>query len=286
MARCKYCGNFVEDYLYEQNNGMCNLCIRTAQGEDDPLVVRAEPEPMPAPKVVEVENPFAFKPKMFDGKSIEEYDFQGVISSEIVDCPDTKEGKALLLTTHKELFGAAEKVKAILPPVLISLLFVPFSFFPLCLFIAELTKVPFANFKLTGDNPLGFLAFSLVGFGLTFLVLWNGIVKNFWIFDWVLLKDNCIECYRGHKFNFKKSDKYYFDDIAAFYTDNDGGKGTHLYTVEISQPSTDLGLKRHAFVMDVESGIDAEYWQEFLNWYIKRNCVGGFGSATSHGQDQ
>ncbi len=271
MARCKFCGNPMTDEAFALNNGMCDLCIRTAQGEDDPLVVRAEPEPMPAPKVVEVENPFAFKPKNFDGKSIEEYDFQGVISSEIVDCPDTKEGKALLLTTHKEL-TSSEKIKEVVPTALVAAFLCAFGSLPLVV--------------IKSSDSFFIWIWVIVFNGIGLYSLWNGIVKKFWFFDWVLLKDNSIECCRGNEFSSKRADKYYFDDIAAFYTKRVDGKGNAFHSLEISQPSKDMNLKRHAFTMDLETQLEAEFWQDFLNWYIKRNCVGGFGSATSHGQGQ
>ena len=263
MAKCRCCGNPMTDEAFALNNGMCEICVRTALGEDDPLIIRKEPEPMPEPDVVEIENPFAFKPLQFEGKSIEEYDFQGLISKDVIDCPDTKDGKALLLTTHKEL-TQSEKIKVIVPSVLIAAFLCAFGAAPLAF---AGSSEPFAWIWL-----IVFGGFGLFG-------LWNGIVKKLWVFDWVLLKDNSIECCRGRKFNSNRSDKYYFDDIAAFYTKNDQGKGAVFYNVEISQPSKDMTMTRHAFKMDVESQLEAEYWQGFLNWYIKSKCVGGFGSG-------
>ena len=266
MARCKSCGNTMSDEAFVLNNGMCDLCVRSTQGEDDPLVIQTIPRPETEAAIAAQNNPYWFKPEQFEGKSIEDYDFHGMLFSR-VDCPENEYGKALLLTTHREL-SDSEKAKSYISTGLISLFFsIPGIYF-LHLFAEEITKVPAGG--VSGDNnPYKLLIGVVIFLALVVFILWNNIVKKIVFLEWVLLKDNCIECSRGPKFNPNKSDKYYFDDIGVFKTEDKGGRGAEFYYVEISQPSKDLNISRHAFKIEVENRMQAEYWDGFLNWYIK-----------------
>ena len=53
MAKCKICGNYVADEMYNLNNGMCDLCVRTAQGDDD-LIVEIPVETQVNPRAQEI----------------------------------------------------------------------------------------------------------------------------------------------------------------------------------------------------------------------------------------
>lgn len=273
MAKCKFCGNYVADEVYAMNNGMCDLCLRSANGEDDPIVVNQREEISEAMReqmwqerlAAETESK-KFHSNEFENKSIREYRFPSYISSEIVDCADSVTGQALLLTTHQPT-----TTLDIVVSVVVSVFLLPFV--AAGVFITGYSIYSIANWLaggMTGNvgEGIGMFLFACVWDTFISFFVYGLILRRLYIFDWVLLKDNCLECYTGHRFNAKKAKRYEFRDIDVHLVEKSGNK-SYSYWIEFSDHSSGSGLFRKCFKMSVDMRNEVEYWESFLKWYIQ-----------------
>lgn len=276
MAKCKFCGNYVADEAYVLNNGMCDLCLRSANGEDDPLVIKQEDvverqrEQERQAMLLANEEKDKFHPKDFEGKSIHEYKFPNFISFEIVECEDTATHEALLLTTHQPMTTID-----IVITVVIGLFLSPFVAAAIGLtgyVIYLLVKWWQGNGNLIEAIP--FAVFLCIWDTSVFVFVYKLILRRVYIFDWVLLKDNGIECYVGHKFNSKKAKRYEFNNLDVRVVEKSGNRSTR-YWIELSKKDAGTGVFKKSSRMEVGMKPEGEYWENFLKWYIQSRSYGG-----------
>ena len=274
MARCKYCGNFVEDYLYEQNNGMCNLCIRTAQGEDDLIVAPKEREmelagfteaTSDASLRKDYEKTGGFESKKYENKSLREYTFPAFLKSGVIN----NNGEPALLITTIKSHEIASKLTVFCDGIF-------FSFFAL---LGLLPVVLIFMAASSGEKDIWIVILFLLAFALfwnipTYITLGRKFFRHFKKGDWILLTNDHFECCHGRQFNIKKTKPYYFDNI-KISNKIEGDKYRRVYYVKISPP----GLFKGAFKLEVPSGKDGHFVEAFLKWYINSKSVGGFGSG-------
>ena len=281
MAKCKICGDIMTDEAYAMNNGMCELCMRSSLGEDDPIIVeQAAPVETLAmdnsvdsvwARMREEEEKEKFHPAEFEGKSIAEFKFPKFISSSVVKNFASPSGEALLLTTHQPM-----DTFDIVISVIIGLFLFPFVA-PGLFLIGILCYAHFGGFVdgLTGQvvPSIFFIIFASVWNFAVFNMVWKLIIKEVYFFDWVLLKDNGIECCCGHEFDSKKAKRYDFRDINVHLEKREGNK-SNRYWIEISNKDSNSGLFSKSFKMDVKHERHGKYWEDFLMWYIWQCCGG------------
>ena len=278
MAKCKYCGNYVADEMYAQNNGMCNLCIRTAQGEDDLIIQKKEiivTEEMRRAERAERElrrlKECGFDPKEYEGKTIDEYTFPPFIKYSVVDYSEC--GRALLLNPER---ANVRNVGLMIFDGLV------FSFFA-CIGIGTAVYFFYALiFDMKGAD------FGAMVFLLVFSLFWN--VSTYFLLGrkffrhfqgggaWVLLANDHIECCNAKMFNSKKSKKYYFDNIDIFYT-RECNNDVTTNLVRISPQGIEEVVAKKAFRIEMENEQEGRFLEAFLKWYVQSKGVGGFGSG-------
>ena len=277
MAKCKYCGNSMTDEAYVMNNGMCNLCLRSSQGEDDPIIARQETPVMSmqdkldnawARRMSELEEKEKFHPEEFEGRSIKEFKFPEFIVSKVVFCADSLNGEALLLTTHKP-FETFDIVMMVIYGLFIS----PFVAAGLFL-IGMLLYSCLGGYVdgLTGNlsSTIFLFIFACVWNGFVWGgIVWGTLIKRAYIYDWVLLKDKGIECYSGHQFKSEKANRYDLRNI-DIHLDRQNAKRGYSYWLKVSNAAGE----NKTFEMFVDKEREGKYWESFLKWYISNYCSG------------
>ena len=281
MAKCKICGDIMTDEAYAMNNGMCELCMRSSLGEDDPIIVeQAAPVETLAmdnsvdsvwARMREEEEKEKFHPAEFEGKSIAEFKFPKFISSSVVKNFASPSGEALLLTTHQPM-----DTFDIVISVIIGLFLFPFVA-PGLFLIGILCYAHFGGFVdgLTGQvGPTIFLIiFACIWNVVIFGMVWNLLVRRLYIFDWMQINDKCIECCCSHEFDSKKAKRYDFRDINVHLEKKEGNK-SNRYWIEISNKDSNSGVFSKSFKMEVKNEREGKYWEDFLKWYIWQCCGG------------
>lgn len=277
MAKCKICGNYVADEMYNLNNGMCDLCVRTAQGDDD-LIVEIPVETQVNPRAQEIlarrakeEEKYTFNCKNFEGKSIREYTFPDFIASKVVSGEGFATSEALLLTTHLGITAFEIVISIIigfflLPFVGVGVYFTGMQIYDLvCYFLG------------TGARDLGnilpMLAFICVWDTMVYLFVYALILKSLFIYDWVLLKNDGIECYSGHSFKSKKAKKYKFQDLDVQLAIESGNK-TVSYYVDFTDRHDHSFFHKKKFRLKVSMDREGRYWVDFLRWFQSRSYGG------------
>ena len=281
MAKCKLCGNAMTDEMYAMNNGMCDLCLRSANGEDDPIVASQE-APVKFSSLQdrindarawrdELGEKEKFHPEEFEGKSIGEFKFPDFIVPKVVYCADSLNGEALLLTRHHP-FSTVDIVIIFL----MGMVFFPFVAAGLFLIGLLFYSIFIGNVSgLTGNllATIVLFIFSCVWNGIIwYVVVWNVMLKGFYIYDWVLLKDKGVECCSGHQFKSEKAKRYEFRNI-NIRMEMEHGKDSNDYWIEVSN-----GGNEKAFKLDVSNERQGKYWESFLKWYIS-NYRSGHGAG-------
>ena len=281
MSKCKICGDIMTDEAYAMNNGMCELCLRSSQGEDDPLVARQYDdlnekfEQSALERLAEINRTKGFDPVAFEGRFIQEYRFPKFITSSIVPSIGSRRGEALLLTTHQP-YSKDDIVKHVIR----GLFLLPFI-------VIGIMSVLFVIYMMQGGRVEGVIENSKpIPYVAIFSFIWNYVtifmtvsyVKTLYEYDWVLLKENWIECARGHRFDSKEAERYDFNDLDIQV--NKSIANASRYYVEFKHKSDAADKSKFGFNMKVESETEGKYWVNLIKWYSETHSSAkrGFGT--------
>ena len=298
MATCKYCGNYVADEMYEQNNGMCDLCIRTAQGEDDLIITPKRKDKLLNEPTFELtkeqirdarlrneekwRKDFGFEIDKYENKSFNQYTFPNFIKYEVIDY---NAEQALLIMPEKSdekpsIFWIVVDGLKYFFFALLGLVPVPFIF-----------MIIFSGEKGTGPALAFLMAFFLFWSIGAYVRLGRKFFRHFKKDGWVLITNDHFECCHGRHFDSKKAKKYYFDNVDIFYREdykkfyvrNSYGirsrKKPNRCYVRIMPQGIGGPVVKQTFDLEVANGRVGRFVEAFLKWYVQSKGVGGFGSG-------
>lgn len=275
MAECKICGKIMSEEAFVINNGMCDICLRTVEGDDDPILETPQIDIKPSSNDInekfkayeeKLRKEREFDAKNFEGKAIDEFKFPNFIWNEIRYSETGFSDKSLLLCSR----GKMDTIEIVL--AVIGMLFLsPF----IIVGIGLIVMLIYANFFGTVGGLTGIVGANI--FVIFFTIIWNafiwGMIWNvgmhkIWGKAWINIKEGEIECCTGRKFKPSKVKKFLISNVKAFYIEKDSGKRT-VYEVYITPDEKDAINSKQAFKFELEYKYAAEYWQDFLKWYIR-----------------
>ena len=274
MLRCKCCGNQVDESVYVAQNGMCDICLHTSMGGDDPILPPPSVDVKNQSSGNEVrQNDAVFDPERFVGKLISDYQFPSFITSELISSGEGFSSAQTLLLSETQDRGGCMRVFL----VIMILFFSPFLLVGFGIICMLIYGVFIGHVGGITDSTEGAVACAV------FAVIWNvmvyamfiGIIRHFISTIWINLKDDCLECYYGKVFKPEKAKKIPLQRLDVSYEVRHSSKGGTFYEMVLA-PS--IGKK---FKFSVRGEIEAKYWQDFLRWYCREKT----GMSSSHNLD-
>ena len=274
MLKCKCCGNQVDECIYAAQNGMCDICLNTSMGGDDPILPPQSVyglDPFSGNDVSQ--NDTVFDTKMFVGKQISEYQFPSFITSQIITSGEGfSSAQTLLLSETQDRSGC---MRVIL--VVMILFFSPFLLIGFGLICILIYGIFFGRVGgITDDigGTIGIALFTLI-WNTAFYTIIISAIRQFISTIWINLKDDCLECYYGKEFKPKKAKKIPLQGLDVSYEVKYSNKGSTTSYEMVLTPS--IGKK---FKFSV-GRMQGQYWQDFLRWY----CSEKTGLSASHYSD-
>lgn len=327
-GRCGICGNPIDDEVCARNQGLCDLC---ASGGDDPILsnkghgahrgsgvsvpngeawMQNIPEGSVGRKLIDIakkfvgtENGHKFNPAKFENKPISEYILPDFIKSEVLAGEEGGEPSLLLIIEQNAgCFAAFFSMVILLICGFIFTVNIP-MLHTNDLYTKIIEGLPLSTeLIILGGVVPAIGAFLIVG--LIIVVITGCFFNNLYI----NLKGDCIEYYKGRKFNPQKAKSYSMDNLIATYKKKsknsgnsnrnrrrnrfddrrDGGititfgsnhtsvRSSHYYyLVNICLDNPNASWFQNTFIgpktivsLTLDDHNEAMYWKDFLNWYF------------------
>lgn len=275
MLKCKCCGNQIDEGIYVAQNGMCELCLNTSMGGDDPILPPQSENRLDQLSGNDVsQNDTVFDAKKFVGKQINEYPFPSFITSQIISSGEGFSSAQTLLLSETQ--DRSWILRAVLVVMILSyspLLLIGLGF--LCILIYG---VFIGHIDGITDNIACAVVIAIFAVicNTAFFTMVIGAIRQFISTIWINLKDDCLECYYGKEFKPKKAKKLPLQMLDVSYDVSSSDKGRTFSYEMVLTPST--GKK---FKFPVGGCSQVKYWQDLLRWY----CSEKTGMSASHNSD-
>lgn len=246
----------MEDALYDAQNGLCDVCMQAALGEND-LILSQAPKSEAERSAEEADaekQKLKFDPSAFEGKKFRDYKFPEFIEEMYLGADDGQDQDVIVIV--KKPLKPEDQSAMTLMFIIVSVMFSALGIGMIWLVSSQILD---GRYSSTTDLVV-FIGIALLIAGFCFLMIRFGyhmVICR----PWITLHDQYIQCYLGKTYRMDKGFRMKRQYLSLTYEYHPKNSDYHI---ELTSS------ENRKFEFYVTSEAEAEYWKDFIQWFANQ----------------